>query len=248
MNAITILAPAALLLLPPSASHTAASKRAEDILARSRAMYASLKSYADTGTVDAEYGSSSRDRHTFKTWYRAPRLFLFDFTKQANAERLVVWSDDQAFHSWTQSTGVQYDYPKGQGSTAFTLGSYPTRGSITMIPSFLFSGAGLVGTLTEFGDASDEGTESVDGRPCHKLVGVAKSVYTATGHVVNVRRTTVWIDVETLLVRKVFEDTPRGVPAGQVNRTTTTFKPHANSTIDDVRFRFTPPSSQNGQS
>jgi len=52
------------------------------------------------------------------------------------------------------------------------------------------------------------------------------------------------VDVETQLVRQVQEDTPRGVPAGTVLRITTTFEPQANPTLDDARFRFTPPLTQ----
>ena len=219
----------------------------EDILVRSRAAYAALRSYADTGTVDVEFGpvgGTIKERHTFITYYRAPRLFFFDFTKHKNADRFVVWSDEEAFHSWWQTTGVENTFPKGQGATAFVTAAMPTKNAITQTAPLLFSQAGLVGTLTEFGDASVVGTEIVGGRKCHKLVGVARSVYPATERVTNVRKTTVWIDAETLLVRKVLEDAPRGSPAGTVLRVTTTFEPHADPKLEDARFRFVPPSLQ----
>jgi outer membrane lipoprotein-sorting protein len=111
------------------------------------------------------------------------------------------------------------------------------------VAPLLFPKAGLVGTLIEFGDASEDGIEKVGGRPCHKLVGVAQDQYGATGKVVNVRKTIVWIDVETLLIRKVSEE-PRDTPPGRVNRTTTTFEPHANPALDDAKFRFTVPGGQ----
>jgi outer membrane lipoprotein-sorting protein len=216
----------------------------DDILARSRATYAALRSYADTGTVDVEFGPSGaviKERHTFTTYYRAPRLFYFDFNKHQQADRFVVWSDEEAFHTWWRTTGVESTYPKGQGATAFVTAAMPTKNSITQTAPLLFSTAGLVGTLTEFGDASVVGKEAVGGRECHKLVGVARSVYPATQHVTNVRKTTVWIDTETLLVRKIVEDAPRGTPAGTVSRVTTTFQPQANPTLEDSRFQFVPP-------
>lgn len=219
----------------------------EDILARSRATYAALKSYADTGTVDIEYGPSSkpiRERHTFGTYYRAPRRYFFDFTKHQKADRFVVWSDEESFHTWWQTTGVENSYPKGKGATAFVMAAMPTKNAVAQIAPLLFSQAGLVGTLTELGDASVVGTETLNGRSCHKLAGIAKSIYPATQHVTNVRRTTVWIDAETLLVRKVVEDTPRGTPAGLVSRVTTTFYPQANPRLEDGRFSFVPPSLQ----
>ena len=57
----------------------------DDLLARSMAMYAGLRSYSDTGTVVSEYGPSAaslvREVHTFSTFYRAPRQFMLDFSK-----------------------------------------------------------------------------------------------------------------------------------------------------------------------
>ena len=215
-----------------------------DVFAKSKALYAGLKTYTDTGSVDYEFGpakSPSREHHTFKTFYRAPREFLFDFVKQQNSDRFVIWGDAEAFHTWWQSTGIQELYPKGQGAGAFAAAATPTSHAVMMLAPLLFAQAGLAGTLTELGDIKPAGTETVNGRQCQKLVGVAKSVYAATGHETNIRPTTVWIDAETLLVRKVFEDSPQGTPASDVLRFTTTFEPRANPALDDALFRFTPP-------
>jgi hypothetical protein len=211
-------------------------------------MYASLKSYADTGEVLQELGPSAapiRERHEFKTSYRAPRHFSFDFTKggKPGGTRFVIWGDGEAFHTWWSLTGVEETYPRGTGARAFTLSTQPTAGSSVQIAPLLFPGAGLIGTLEELADVTVDGVEMIGSRRCHKLVGVARSRY-QTGHEFNLRRTTVWIDVETLLVRKVFEDTPRGTAAGNLLRVTTTFEPQANPPLDDGRFRFTPPSTE----
>lgn len=214
-----------------------------EILERTRAAYAALRSYEDTGTVDVEFGPAGnvvRERHTFATSYRAPRLFYFDFTKHLKLDRYVVWSDEQVFHSWWQATGVETSYPKGQGSAAIALAAPPTKNSISLITPLLFPKAGLSGTLTEFGDSATAGEETVDGRKCHKLTGIASSVY-ATQHVVNVRKTTVWIDAESFLVRRIVEDAPEGTPAGSGMRVTTTFLPQANPALEDRRFVFTKP-------
>lgn len=221
----------------------------QDIIAKSRAMYGALKSYADTGTVLYEFGPAanpSAERHAFRTFYRAPRQYLFDFLeeKKAGGDRHVVWSDDAAFHAWYSVTGITTTFPKGQGAGAFATASVGSAGSILKIAPLLFAQAGLQGTLTEFQQTADEGSEAVNGRRCHKVSGVAKSVYKQSGHETNVRRTTVWIDAESMLVRKVFEDTPAGGPAGFVMRYTTTFEPQMNPALDDLSFRFVPPSAQ----
>jgi outer membrane lipoprotein-sorting protein len=215
----------------------------EDILARSRATYAALKSYADTGTVTHEHGVNGVSRHTFKTYYRAPRHFYFDFVedKADGGSRTVIWCDGGDFQAWTSETGVHNAYPKGQGASAFISGTVFTLGANTQIPSLLFATTGLVSTLSELADMTPAGTETIGARPTRKLTGIARSTYGQTGHVSNVRRSTVWIDAETLLIRKIFEDTPKGTVAGARRRITTTFEPQANPSLDDSRFRFTPP-------
>jgi hypothetical protein len=55
---------------------------------------------------------------------------------------------------------------------------------------------------------------------------------------------TVWVDVETLLVRKIFQDTPRGGMPGAVSRVTTTFEPRVDPDLEDARFRFTVPAGK----
>jgi outer membrane lipoprotein-sorting protein len=220
-----------------------AGASAQDIVTRSQAAYAALHSYADTGTLDTEFGPPNgilREHHTFRTLFRAPRHFLFDFVKQDKADRFVVWADDEAFYTWWQATGVAETYPKGQGGGAFVAGGQPTVNSLMVLSPWLFPQGDLTGALTEFGDASLAGTEAVNGHACYKLAGVGKSVYRQSGHVVNVRKMTVWIDTQTLLVRRVFEDTAEGTGSG-VNRITTTFDPQLNPAIEDARFAFTPP-------
>jgi outer membrane lipoprotein-sorting protein len=112
-----------------------------------------------------------------------------------------------------------------------------------VLSPWLFPQGDLTGALTEFGEATLAGTEPINGHSCYKLAGVGKSVYRQSGHVANVRKMTVWIDAQTLLVRRVFEDTADGTGGG-ANRFTTTFEPQANPAIDDARFAFTPPKQE----
>src|SRR5205823_5414598 len=124
----------------------------------------------------------SHEHHTFKTFYRAPREFMFDFVKQQNIDRFVIWSDADAFHTWWQTTGIETTYPKGQGAGAFVAATPPTSNTVMLLAPLLFAQAGLAGTLTEIADVKAAGTESVNGHLCQKIVGVARSVYQATGH------------------------------------------------------------------
>jgi outer membrane lipoprotein-sorting protein len=211
---------------------------ADDILQRTRALYGELRSYADTGTVINEYGTSGTDRHKFTTAFvRVPRGFLLDFKKQGG-EHYVIWGDPGAFHTWLKTTGQRFDYPNPNNAGAISLSGQNTIGASGKIPTLLYSKAALGGDFANFAVAVD-GTEFVDGHRCHRLRGRASDAYAATGREVNARSMTVWIDAESLLIRKVLEE---WVPLpGQRSRVITIYEPEANPTLDESRVVFTPP-------
>ncbi len=242
---VTSIALALCALLGPRLGFPAAAtvSSAEDILERSRAKYGALKSYSDNGTVTTEYrgpgatGSSLVEHHTFTTYYRAPRQFFFEFRKNPkdSKERYVIWCPDgEDFQDWWSATGNTSHH--GRNPNVFALASYPTKGSVLQIPPLLFPKAEMQGPISGLSKYHLAGTEDVNGRPCYKLVGELALAY-KTGAVTDAHPTMVWIEVETLLVRKVFDDTST---TGSLNTTTTTFEPQANPDLDDSRFRFTP--------
>jgi outer membrane lipoprotein-sorting protein len=212
-----------------------------DPLAPTRAAYAALKSYADAATMVSEFGAPGAlgsEKNTVRTFYRAPRDFLIEWNRDpASPDRIVVWGDAVAFHAWWAQTGVQGDFPPGTGGMAFVTTAGQTSGMILQVASMIFPKAGLTGTVGAMTEAADAGGETIAGHPCRKLVGKAQDTY-GTGYVTNVRRVTIWIDAQTLLIRKMVEDASDG---GMVARVTITFEPRANPTLEDAVFRFTPP-------
>ena len=229
-----------------STPRLAGLRPAADILDRARAKYAALKSYSDTGTVTTEYkggndpGPSSVERHTFSTYYRAPRQFFFDFVKDPKVgdERFVIWADGSDFYTWWSATKVREDYPKGQGGTAFAVATFPTHGSLMQISPLLFAGGGLHGPIVDLKVLKSDELEEINKHRCYKFVGEVALAY-GTGAVSSVVPTTVWIDADSLLVRRILEDTPKNAPG--IDRTTTTFEPVADPKVDDAKFKFTPP-------
>ena len=220
----------------PGLRAAAGPPTAEDILERSRAKYASLKSYSDSGTVLTQYHSTV-EQHAFTTYYRAPRYFFLEFRKnpKESKERYVIWCPDgEDFQDWWSTTGNTSHH--GRNPSVFALASYPTKGSALQIPPLLFPRAAMRGPISDLSKYRVAGTEDVNGRPCYKLVGELALAY-KTGAVTDAHPTMVWIDVETLLVLKVFEDAST---TGSLSTTTTTFEPQANPDLDDSRFRFTP--------
>lgn len=234
------------LLFSDTTNRSHAVSLVGDALDQSRAKYAALKTYSDSGTIKTELvlpgntDPATVETHTFTTFYRAPRQYFFEFKKDPNVgdERFVIWADSADFNTWWSATKVHDTYPKGRGDEAFALAAFPTKNASMQIAPMLFAQAGLHGPIVDLKVLQSDQVEQIDGHRCHKLVGEVGLAY-GTGTVTSVRPTTIWVDADSLMVRKVFEDTPKG-EAG-VDRVTTTFNPKPDGQIDDAHFKFTPP-------
>jgi len=220
------------------------------VLKESIAYYGTLSSYADTGTTRQEVPGIV-DEAKFTTYFRRPtRDLYFDFqaltstnpgnhfTIDMSAERFVIWMFNGAMQ--------QYDFKsraleqKAGQVQALQTAAHGTTGASILIPSLLYAQSDLPGPIRQIRDARQAGMETINGHACHKVTGTAAQEL-SNGRRVNERPVTVWIDAETRLVRRVFEDTPVGLPGSTYLRLTTTLEPRANPTIEDARFRFTPP-------
>jgi Predicted periplasmic protein (DUF2092) len=220
----------------------AVASRAQDansILQKARDTYVGLKSYADKGTILNEYGADATDKHTFSTYFnRAPRHFLLEFNKQGGDE-FVIWGEPDAFHTWWKTTGTQTDYPNPNNAPAFSLSTEPTKGASTKIPTLLYGKSQLAAAMLELHDPELDGTEDIGGHHCHRIRGRMSDVYAATQREVNIRKVTVWIDTDSLLVRKMIEES-KALP-GQRSRTITSYEPQANPSLQETSFKFVPP-------
>lgn len=221
------------------AARASAEPNAEQILEDVRAKYATLRTYADRGTVileDKPIGATTiREQLTFVTRFAAPKQFYFD-AKKSTGERFVIWCPGDSFHSWWSATQVHESYAPGEGANAFAMGSLPTAGTALLIAPLLFQSAGLQGPLVTMDAPRHLGFEVMNGRRMHKIRGNARLNHWTE----NVRSTTLWIDAETLLVHKIFEDTPSGMGSA-IQRTTTTIEPVLTETFGPNTFRFVAP-------
>ena len=219
-----------------------AAGSADEIWQKTIAGYAAIKSYSDTGTVHVEMPGID-ETHKFTSRYQSPRSYFFDFQKHEDADRYVIWSDANAFHTWWRTTQLEDEYPPGTGVNAFGQADFLTVGSALKLAPLFFSESGLQGALVNFKDLQLDGTEDLAGHKCYRIIGITRDVYTATGREVNIRQLTVWIEADTFLIRKVVEDSPRGTPPAQAGQTTTTFEPKANPKLDDAAFHFEAPAA-----
>ena len=218
------------------------------------AKYAALTSYADTGTIVRE-APGVVDRATTKAYFRQPTRDLYlelhavnsvnpgtRFTIDMSATRSIVWmfnGDMQAYNFLTRRH-ERINAEGGGQVRALQNKSHELQGVSMLIPSLLYSQSRLPGMISQIEQATVAGIEDVDQRRCHKVVGVAAAYY-PSGQQTNIRPVTVWIDADTQLIRKVFEDTPEGYPAGSYQRTTITLQPQANPVLDDAKFQVTVP-------
>ena len=238
----------ALLLMSSAITLNAADKAltADAVLERSRDKYAALKSYADTGAVITEINGGSsillKERHTFTTYFRAPKQFFFDFKADpaASNDRFVLWIDGAEVNSWWKATGVHETYPRGQGATGFATGDLPTKGTVGLIAAFLLPG--LKNIFTDLKETHLVGMEKIGEHRCYKIAGIFAPAY-GNGVVTSTSPMTLWVDAESFLIRKIFTDTPKESGTSVIDRTTTTFDPHANPDLKPELFRFAVPSA-----
>ena len=225
-----------------------------DVLTKATAQYSTLTSYADTGKVVAEMPGIV-DESRFTTYFRrGTRDLYFDyqaltstnpqnkFTIDMKMYRYVVWmfkGEMQKYDFKTQAHDIVAAEGGGQVQALQSL-THATQGTSILVPSMLYSQARLPSTILQIDEASATGFEEVNKRRCHKIIGIAAAYY-PSGQRTNVRPVTVWIDAETQLIRKVFEDTPKSAPAGSYSRLTITLEPLANPGIEDAKFQFKVP-------
>ena len=227
---------------------------AEDVLAKTRAAYAALGSYADSGTVTKETAGFT-DRSTFRTRFsRAPRHLLIDYLAVASeykagnilplGQRMVLWMEQADLETWETRTGSHETYPAdgGQQVNALKLSDYYTSGISVLVPSLFFTKAGLASPIYATEEAEADGFETVNGRKCYRILGVERWRY-PSGRETGVRPITIWVDAETYLIHKILQDTQRGMPRGSVDRRTTTLKHQANPKLGPEQFRFEVPAS-----
>jgi hypothetical protein len=239
---------------PDSGTTRRAAFDAEDVLAKTRAAYAALTSYADSGTVLDE-SAGYTDRSTFRTLFiRDPRYLLIEYHAVASEykagnrvplnDHIVLWMENGEMQTWHSKMESHETYPAdgGQQVNALKSSAYSTAGISVLIPSHLYSKSGLASAVHATEEAEADGFEVVNGRRCFRLLGVERWRY-PSGRETGVRPITLWIDAETYLIHKVLQDTPKGMPRGSVSRRITTLKHQANPKLEPAQFRYAVPAS-----
>jgi hypothetical protein len=221
------------------------------VLTDAIAHYATLASYADKGTVSEEIAGMIHESSVRTYFRRATRDLYFDYhphrtryprlnghTADTSGNRLVVWMLGGRMESYSFYFKRHTVVGPDQQTSALKDGIPYTAGTSVLIPSLLYPKGRLPGTPLQLETAALAGTDSVDGRRCHKITGEAAEYY-PSGRRTNVRQVTLWIDADTKLVRRIVEEKQTG--DGTPHRLTVTLDPVANPTIADTSFKFAVP-------
>jgi hypothetical protein len=157
-------------------------------------------------------------------------------------DRTVIWMQKGELQTWDSKTQTHETYPEdgGRQVDAIKGASYITKGISVLVPSLLYTKAGLMSVIQATEEPVAAGTEMIDGRRCLKVTGIERWRY-PSGQVTGVRPITLWIDAETYLIRKILEDTPQSFARGSISRRIVTFDPHANPPLEARHFSYKVP-------
>jgi outer membrane lipoprotein-sorting protein len=206
--------------------------------------YGQLTSYADTGTLTIRSqwpgAPESVYRSRFETAFRAPRNFFFRFDAEPDAggDIYVLWCDGGDFQSWWKATGVHEVYSGGRGVDGFYAGGYPSGDAIFLLGAHVFPQALPYGPSSRLINLQEAGEEAINGHACSKFVADGRQTGVVT---TDIRPTTIWVDKEITLVRKVQTDAQDGSPKDVVDTHIYDIEPTADPDLPDDKFTFTPP-------
>lgn len=214
------------------------------------ALYASSKTYQDSGAVETVLAGSNRSKRPFSTVYERDGRFLWQYKDSrlpggAPSHEYFVWSTDQkSFKSFWTLNGELSNHPTLAEAMAGPTGI--SGGSATLIIPLLTGKIQMKYLTTDVVEPQDAGTEKVDGQMCSVIKGVYKLPPMGDTKV------TLWLD-ERMAIRKV--ETTKVIDPAQIEgskggkpftaHTTITVTPVFDEKIDDKAFE--PPPGAKGK-
>lgn len=217
------------------------------IIAAMEKVYATCKSYRDTGEVSSVSrtdGGQFGSQQPFSTAFVRPGRFRFEFTDRGlgdRSSRFLIWLEEGNVLSWWDAKpGLRQAETLQQalGAASGLSGDTSIRVPGLLMPREVGRGSRLIAP-ERLPDAEAQGATcwriSGKGRPTPYSLSIGGRAVTVQDETV-----TFWIDRERFLLLKVEEkrsfDTYRSVR-------TTTYSPQLNVEIPDLDLTFTPPAA-----
>lgn len=209
-----------------------------DILKRTAQVYRASKSYRDTGRVQTRFIGTSGERvgeTRFKTAYVAPSSFRFE-SKMNDFGTIevgyIAWMDQSGFKTWFSLKPEREEVVTSiQGALDEAAGI--SRDSSGMIPGLIIPGTRLGGDIVRLTSAVRLEDAQIDSFDCFQVQGFR---WPNTG-----KPTTVWIDKQSFLIRRVYEEQEH---EDFSTKTTWTYDPALNVPVDAELLRFNKPAPQ----
>lgn len=204
-----------------------ATLTAEDVLARMARVYAECRTYRDTGLVSTLFIDPKKpwtDERPFTTAFVRPDAFRYEFLwgKPGRPQRYIVWRRGDDVRSWWDlKPGIERQESLSLGLAGATGVS---GGSAHTIPALLLPDEVGGRLITEIVDAERIEDETIGEAACIRIRGRFGD-----------SPTTLWIDSETFLLRKILEVTIFDTFGTE---TTTTYTPVIDDEIPDGHLAF----------
>lgn len=215
------------------------------ILLGMKKTYRGCRSYRDTGEVRVSgsvEGGSFASRLPFATGFVRDGAFRFEFTDQGLGEResrFILWSSGGQVRAWWEAQGGERRV--ASLSEALGAASGVSAGASLRVPGLLLpnrvESAFFLGAPERLAD------DVVDGASCYRIRGTGREtpyrlITGSTSAIVEDERLTVWIDRNSLLLRRVEE---RRTLSTYSTVTVTSYVPEIDVEIPDRELAFDPP-------
>ncbi|MGI9200998.1 MAG: hypothetical protein ACR2QL_08075 [Woeseiaceae bacterium] len=205
---------------------------AQYILERTAHVYRTSNSYVDKGIVRTVYTMQSDERigkTRFKTAYVAPVDFRFESIMNDFGSievGFIVGHNQNGVETWfSANPAFKNDISSIQEALDAAAGI--SRDSSGMIPGLLFPGTKLGGDIVRLTSAVRLEDAQIDSFDCFQVQGFR---WPNTG-----QPATVWIDKESFLIRRVYEEQELEDVA---TKTTWFYEPAINIPVDNDALRF----------
>jgi outer membrane lipoprotein-sorting protein len=201
----------------------------EQLLGRMSMVYATCKTYRDTGIVKSDIvhalGKTTENK-PFETAFIRPDRFRFEFSRGTpKTNRYLVWSKGKDVQTWWYlKPGVN---KPASLNMALAGPTGVSGGSAHTVPALLMPTAVQGNRISKMTDAKRLADAKHNNADCFRVEGM----YGNIPH-------TVWLDKKTFLILRIDSQPP--IPNAQVE-VTTTYEPVINGEISESLLAFDPP-------
>jgi outer membrane lipoprotein-sorting protein len=248
LPSVTVLLSAAVVFAQqPPASRGSDSLTAGQIVELATQVYAQCDSYRDSGVAATTYTSEEREwtaEKPFTTVFVRPSRIRFEYQDMSAGDpppSYIIWADGNDVRTWSDvEPGVNRP---ATVSRAIAAAAGVSQGTSHRIPSMLFPDPSASKSALELNYARRFEDGNVDEFECFRIRG--QSIRTPktlgsgdTGIVLRENSSTIWIDKQSYLVRRVDES---NVYDSFSTDTVTTYSPEINVEIPSELLEFGAP-------